>query len=145
MNWTFAPATINLSPNGSGTATLKVSVSAKPATAAAQPGGRVDGPQGVTDTPAAQLWGIGFMVFVMLLIAANYGAHHSAHHERFGRYVRGLAWSLVLAAAVTAMVSCGGSASSGGGGGNSVTFPLVVQAQANSSSTNLQTISITVP
>jgi hypothetical protein len=147
VNWTFTPATVNLSPNGSGSATLRVSVSAKPAVAAQpKPGVRLGGPQGMTDTPAARVWGIGFMVFVMLLIVA----HHAARHEdsRFGRYARGLAWSLVLAAAVTAMVSCGGSASTGGGGGgggNSVTFPLVVQGQASSSSTNLQTISITVP
>jgi hypothetical protein len=96
------------------------------------------------------MWAIGFMVFVMLLIAARH------ENSRIGRYARGLAWSLVLAAAVTAMVSCGGSTSSGGGGtgggggggssgGGSVTFPLVVQGQANSSSMNLQTISITVP
>jgi hypothetical protein len=93
------------------------------------------------------MWAIGFMVFVMLLIAARH------EDSRIGRYARGLAWSLLLAAAVTAMVSCGGAASSGGGGtgggggggGNSVTFPLVVQGQANSNSTNLQTISITVP
>jgi hypothetical protein len=93
----------------------------------------------------ARMWAIGFMVFVMLLIAARH------EDSRIGRYARGLAWSLLLAAAVTAMVSCGGSTSSsggtggGGGGGNSVTFPLVVQGQANSSSMNLQTISITVP
>ncbi len=94
------------------------------------------------------MWAVGFMVFVMLLIVANHAARHE--DSRIGRYARGLAWSLLLAAAVTAMVSCGGSTSSsggggGGGGGSSVTFPLVVQGQANSSSTNLQTISITVP
>jgi hypothetical protein len=155
VSCTFTPGSVSLSANGSGATTLNVSVSVMPAATAAlpRPAGRVGaGPQGMTDARAARMWAIGFMVFVMLLIAARH------EDSRLGRYARGLAWSLVLAAAVTAMVSCGGSTSSsgggggsvsggsgGGGGGNSVTFPLVVQGQANSSSTNLQTISITVP
>ena len=147
VNCTFTPASVTLSANGSGPATLNVSVSVKPAATAAlpRPDGRVGaGPRSMTGALAARMWAIGFMVFVMLVIAARH------EDSRIGRYARGLAWSLVLAAAVTAMVSCGGAASTsggggGGGGGNSVTFPLVVQGQANSSSTNLQTISITVP
>lgn len=147
VSCTFSPASVSLSPNGSGTAILSVSVSVKPATAAMpQPGGRFGAaPRGIAGTLAARVWAIGFVVFVMLLIVARH------EDSRLGRCARGMAWSLVLAAAVTAMVSCGGSTSSsgggggGGGGGNSVTFPLVVQGQANSSSTNLQTISITVP
>ncbi len=153
----FTPASVSLSANGSGAATLNVSVSVMPAATAAlpRPAGRVGaGPQGITEAQAARMWAIGFMVFVMLLIVANHAARHE--DSRIGRYARGLAWSLLLAAAVTAMVSCGGAASTsgggtggsgggGGGGGNSVTFPLVVQGQASSSSTNLQTISITVP
>ena len=152
----FTPASVSLSADGSGAATLNVSVSVMPAATAAlpRPGGRVGvGPQGMAEAREARMWAVGFMVFVMLLIVANYAARHE--DSRIGRYARGLAWSLVLAAAVTAMVSCGGSTSSsggtggggggGGGGGSSVTFPLVVQGQANSSSMNLQTISITVP
>jgi len=147
VSCTFTPASVSLSANGSGAATLKVSVSVKPAATAALPGpaGRVGaGPQGITEAQEARMWAIRFMVFVMLLIAARH------EESRIGRYARGLAWSLLLAAAVTAMVSCGGAASSSGGngsggGGSSVTFPLVVQGQANSGSTNLQTISITVP
>ena len=146
----FTPASVSLGANGSGTATLNVNVSVMPAATAAlqRPGGRVGaGPQGMAEARAARMWAVGFMVFVMLLIAARH------EDSRIGRYARGLAWSLVLAATVTAMVSCGGSTSSsggtggggGGGGGSSVTFPLVVQGQANSSSMNLQTISITVP
>ena len=150
----FTPASVSLSANGSGSAALNVSVSVKPAATAAQPrpAGRV-GAGPVTGAQEAQMWAIGFLVFVMLLIVANHAARHE--DSRIGRYARGLAWCLLLAAAVTAMVSCGGSTSSsggnggggggGGGGGSSVTFPLVVQGQANSSSTNLQTISITVP
>ena len=146
----FTPASVSLSANGSGTATLNVSVSVKPAATAAlpRPAGRF-GAGPVAGAQEARMWAIGFMVFVMLLIVANHAARHE--DSRIGRYARGLAWSLLLAAAVTAMVSCGGSTSSsggnggGGGGGSSVTFPLVVQGQANSSSMNLQTISITVP
>ncbi len=138
---TFTPASVSLGANGSASATLKVSVSVKPAASAALP--RPAAPIGAgpaTGAQEARMWAVGFTVFVMLLIAARH------EESRMGRYARGLAWSLLLAAAATAMVSCGGAASSGGGtGGSSVTFPLVVQGQANSSSTNLQTISITVP
>jgi hypothetical protein len=53
---------------------------------------------------------------------------------------------LLLIAAATGLVSCGGSTNGGGsGGGGSITFPLTVQAQSNSATTNLQNISITVP
>ena len=147
----FTPASVSLSANGSGAATLNVNVSVMPAATAAlpRPGGRVGaGPQGMAEAREARMWAVGFMVFVMLLIVARH------QDSRIGRYARGLAWSLLLVAAVTAMVSCGGAASTsgagtggggGGGGGNSVTFPLVVQGQANSSAMNLQTISITVP
>jgi hypothetical protein len=152
----FTPSSVSLSANGSGSAALNVSVSVMPAATAAlpRPAGRV-GAGPVTGAQEARIWAIGFMVFVMLLIVANHAARHE--DSRIGRYARGLAWSLLLAGAVTAMVSCGGSTSTsggtggggagggGGGGGSSVTFPLVVQGQANSSSTNLQTISITVP
>jgi hypothetical protein len=150
VNCTFTPASVTLSANGSGPAALNVSVSVKPAANGAlpRPAARFGaGPPSMTGVLAERMWAIGFMVFVMLLIAARH------EDSRIGRYARGLAWSLLLTAAVTAMVSCGGAASTsggggsggGGGGGNSVTFPLVVQGQANSSSTNLQTISITVP
>jgi len=147
VSCTFTPASVSLGANGSGSAALKVGVSAKPATSAAQPGRRFGaGRRAMRDAPAARMWAIGFMVFVVFVVLMLVARHEDS---RFGRYARGLAWSLVLAAAVTAMVSCGGSTSTsgggGGGGGNSVTFPLVVQGQANSSSTNLQTISITVP
>ncbi len=54
------------------------------------------------------------MAFVMLLIVANHAARQQ--DSRIGRYARGLAWGLLLAAAVTAMVSCGGSTSSSAGG-----------------------------
>jgi hypothetical protein len=55
--------------------------------------------------------------------------------------------ALLLAAAAAGMQSCGGGTQSGGGGGGggSITVPLTVQARSNSTSSNLQTITITVP
>jgi len=53
---------------------------------------------------------------------------------------------LLLIAAATGLASCGGSTHNGGGnGGGSITFPLTVRAQSNPATTDLQTISITVP
>jgi hypothetical protein len=141
VNCAFNPKAVTLNANGSGAASLSISVSAKPTTSATMrsPGGRIEA--GVTaETSAAFAWGAGFVIFLMMLIAAR--------HEdwRVARWARAVAWSLVLTAAVTAMVSCGGSTSTGGGGGgNSITFPVTIQGQANSASTNLQSVSITVP
>jgi len=53
--------------------------------------------------------------------------------------------TLLLAAAAVGMQSCVGSTQSGGGGGDSITLPLTLQASSNSATTNLQTITISVP
>jgi len=56
--------------------------------------------------------------------------------------------TLLLAAAAAGMQSCAGGTQSGGGGGGgggSITLPLTLQARSNSASSNLQTITITVP
>jgi hypothetical protein len=58
---------------------------------------------------------------------------------------RPLALMLLLVVIAVGLASCGGSTSGGGGGGGLVTFPLTIQARSNSATTNLQTISITVP
>ena len=144
LSCTFSPNPVNVPANGSASVTLTISVSAQPSAAAAQksPGGLAGSRPGAAEsTMAERAWGIGFAVFLILLIAARH------EDSRLAPFARAAAWSLVLAAAVTVMVSCGGSTSSGtsGGGGGSMTVPVVVQAQSNSATTNLQTITITVP
>ncbi len=152
MICSFSPGSVNLAANGGASTTLTIAVSAKPSTSAAQrnPGGPAGSrPEAMSEEFEGRVWGLGVVVFLVMLIAARH------EDSRLARCARAVAWNLILAAAVTAMVSCGGSTSSsggggtggggGGGGGSSMTVPVVVQAQSNSATMNLQTISITVP
>lgn len=146
----FNPNPLNIPANGTATATLNVSVSVKPSASAAQRGpigGSGRRPDGLP-LMAAWAWVVGFLMLLGTWMVARRAP------SRFAQFARGAAWALLLAAAATGMLSCGGSTSSGGGtgsggggggGGGSITFPLTVQVQSNSATTSLPPISITVP
>jgi hypothetical protein len=151
---TFNPNPLNISANGTASATLNVGVSVKPlAAAAGDPGSTPKNMPMVS----AWMWAIGAMIFFVMVItgkrsAAGLGlqtsSHWGAQRHSAAAFARPLAFILLLAALGTGLASCGGSTNSGGGGtggGGSITFPLTVQAQSNSATASLQTISITVP
>jgi hypothetical protein len=102
------------------------------------------------------MWGIGLALFGTILIAKPLMAKTSELSEQSRNrgdlrykctgWARAFALTLLLAAAAAGMQSCaGGTQSGGGGGGGSITLPLTLQASSNSATTNLQTITITVP
>jgi hypothetical protein len=115
-----------------------VSVSVKPSASLAQRGpgsnfGHQPGPATVAWT-----WGVGLALFATILIAKLLVGKTCAD------LARAFALTLLLAAAAAGMQSCAGGTQSGGGGG-SITLPLTLQASSNSATTNLQTITVTVP
>jgi hypothetical protein len=155
---TFNPNPLNISANGTASATLNVGVSVKPlAAAAGDPGSTPKNMPMVS----AWMWAIGAMIFFVMVITGKRSAaglrlqtssHWGAQRHSAAAFARPLALILLLAGLATGLASCGGSTNSGGGsggggtgGGGSITFPLTVQAQSNSATASLQTISITVP
>lgn len=103
---------------------------------------------------AAWMWGIGLAIFFAAAIArevrrraaGEFSSRVGALDHEAAAFARTFALILLVAALAAGLASCGGSTNGGGGGGgSSVTFPLTVQAQSNSTTTRLQTISITVP
>jgi hypothetical protein len=156
VSCSFSPTSVTLSPNATTSASLNVSVSVKPSASVAQ-GGPISnlGPEaGGPLVTTARLWGIGFALLAIIVLAKLLIAKTSElSEESRGRSVlryrcvdwaRPFAFALLLAAAAAGMQSCGGSTNSSGGGG-SITLPLTLQARSNSGSANLQTITITVP
>lgn len=135
-----------------GSAKLNVSVSAKPTATEVQrwPGARPSAPSSRPLVMTGWMWAIVFVLFLATLItrtrhvASNLIQPPRPAGLKTAAFARPLALMLLLAAAATGLVSCGGSTNSGGGGG-SITFPLTIQAKSSSATTNLQTISITVP
>jgi hypothetical protein len=142
VSCSFNPSSLTLDANGTASSTLSVSVSVKPSASLAQRGpgsnfGHQPGPATVAWT-----WGVGLALFATILIAKLLVGKTCAD------LARAFALTLLLAAAAAGMQSCAGgtqSGSGGGGGGGSITLPLTVQAHSNSATTNLQTITITVP
>lgn len=140
VSCSFNPNPISVPANGSASATLSVSVAVKPSGSAVErnPGEFRRWPGGLPAT-LAWMWGIGVAAFLAALAAEQ-------RMRSTSRFARVLVLMLLVAIAATGLLSCGGSTSNGGGGGGgSITFPLTLQAQANSGTASMQTISITVP
>jgi hypothetical protein len=156
VSCSFNPSSLTLDANGTASSTLSVSVSLKPSASLVQRGpGSNFGPQPGLPATVAWMWGIGFVLLTMILIAKPLIAKTSELWEQSRnrgdlRYkcaglARAFALTLLLAAATLCMQSCAGGTQSGGGRGSSITVPLTLQASSNSATTNLQTITITVP
>jgi len=160
VSCSFNPNSLSLAANGTASSALSVSVSLKPSASLAQRGPSANfGPQpDATPTTAIWMWGIGLALFGTILIAKPLIAKTSELLEQSPRrdalrykcadWARAFALTLLLAAAAVGMQSCAGGTQSGGGGGGgggSITLPLTLQARSNSATTNLQTITITVP
>jgi hypothetical protein len=157
VSCSFTPSSLTLAANGTASSTLSVSVSVKPSASLAQRGpGSTFGPQPGLPATVAWMWGIGLALFGTILIAEPLMAKTSELSEQSRNrgdlrykctgWARAFALTLLLAAAAASMQSCaGGTQSGGGGGGGSITLPLTLQASSNSATTNLQTITITVP
>lgn len=158
----FNPNPLSISANGTASVMLNVAVSVKPlAAAASDPTGRFGSTPKNMPMVSARMWAISAMIFFAMVIARRRNAaglrlqtssHWGAQRHSAAAFARPLALILLLAALATGLASCGGSTNSGGGsggggtgGGGSITFPLTVQAQSNSATASLQTISITVP
>ncbi len=156
VSCTFNPNPLNIAANGSASATLSVSVSVKPSASATQHSPGVDShwrPEGIS-VMVLGMWGVGLTVFFVTVIERKRNAggapvqalRWAALSYKAMQLARPLALILLLIAAATGLASCGGSTHNGGGnGGGSITFPLTVRAQSNPATTDLQTISITVP
>jgi hypothetical protein len=157
LSCSFNPSSLSLAANGTASSALSVSVSLKPSASLAQRGPssnfgpQPDGPP----TAVAWMWGIGLALFGTILIAKPMIAMTSELWKQSpdrralrcmcAELARAFALTLLLAAAAVGMQSCAGGTQSGGGGGGSITLPLTLQASSNSATTNLQTITITVP
>jgi hypothetical protein len=156
VSCSFTPSSLTLAANGTASSALSVSVSLKPSASLAQHGPSSNfGPQpGGLPITVTWMWGIGLALFATILIAKPMTAKTSELSEqsrnrgdlryKCAGWARAFALTLLLAAAAVGMQSCAGGTQSGGGGG-SITLPLTLQASSNSATTNLQTITITVP
>jgi hypothetical protein len=160
VSCSFTPSSLTLDANGTASSMLSVSVSLKPSASLAQRGPSSNfGPQpGGPPTAVAWMWGIGLVLFATILIAKPLITKTSELSERSRNrgdlrykcagWARAFALTLLFAAAAVSMQSCAGGTQSGGGsggGGGSITLPLTLQASSNSATTNLQTITVTVP
>jgi hypothetical protein len=150
VSCSFNPSSLSLAANGTASSALSVSVSLKPSASVAQRGPSSNfGRQPGLPAVVAWMWGIGLALFATILIAKPLIAR--ALRYKCADWARAFALTLLLAAAAAGMQSCGGGTQSGGGGngggggGGSITVPLTLQARSNSTSSNLQTITITVP
>jgi hypothetical protein len=155
LSCSFNPSSLSLAANGTASSALSVSVSLKPSASVAQRG------QPGPPAAVAWMWGIGLALFATILIAkplmvktselSEQSPNRGALRYQCADWARAFALTLLLAAAAAGMQSCGGGTQSGGGGngggggGGSITVPLTLQARSNSTSSNLQTITITVP
>jgi hypothetical protein len=145
VSCSFNPSSLSLASNGTASSALSVSVSLKPSASLAQRGPSSNfGPQpNGPQTTVEWMWGIGLALFATILIAKPLITR--ALRYKCADWARAFALTLLLAAVAAGMQSCGGGTQSGGGGGGSITVPLTLQARSNSTSSNLQTITITVP
>jgi hypothetical protein len=164
VSCSFSPSSLSLAANGTASSALSVSVSLKPSASLAQrgPSSNFRPQPDATPTTAIWMWGIGLALLGTILIAKPLIAKTSKLWEQSPKlgalgykcadWARAFSLALLLAAAASGMQSCGGGTQSGGGGGGvggggggSITLPLTLQARSNSASSNLQTITITVP
>ncbi len=131
----FSATQVSVGPNAAGTANLKISVNAKPASAFRP------NPTSLLDSPRllSVLQTIGSIILALWL---------SGFVLDFSR-VRSLrcvklrtALAIVIFVLVAGLSSCGGG---GGGGGNPATVQVSVQASAGGTNMTLGTLSITVP
>jgi hypothetical protein len=141
---TSQPATVP------GTATLTVSVGSKPTGSLIQNGPRnLDGPLGLQRNTALSMAFVALALILCGMIAAS-------RRQKPLPLARGLAVMALVMVLAVGLISCGGSTSStstgggtGGGGTGGGTTPftgqVVVQAQSGGATTNLSTLSITVP
>jgi hypothetical protein len=136
VSCSFNPDTVSVAANGTASASLKVSVSVKPSASVAQ-----RNPGGLGRWPGSVLPMAAWALALALLSAGLAAAQRARNASQFARVLA----LMLLVAAATGMLSCGGSTQGGGGGGGSITFPLTLQAQSNGAGTSLQTISVTVP
>jgi hypothetical protein len=156
VSCSFTPSSLTLAANGTASSALSVSVSLKPSASLAQhgPSSNFEPQPGGLPITVTWMWGIGLALFATILIAKPMTAKTSELSEqsrnrgdlryKCAGWARAFALTLLLAAAAVGMQSCAGGTQSGGGGG-SITLPLTLQASSNSATTNLQTITITVP
>lgn len=150
INCSFSPGSIALAANGTASATLNVTVSVKPLAAVAEPrpSGRFGGPLGGM-AAGVGIWGLALLLAVLiasLLTGKPFGLPIRRPNGGYNwASARAFALMLLLIAGAAGLISCGGSTQGGGNNGVSITLPLTVQAQSGSSTTTLQTISVTVP
>lgn len=135
----FKPAQVSLATNVSGSASLQITVSAKPAAMVTR------GQQ------SRRIWrqsayfpGLAMLILLLMVIVRSEVRRDGAlRHNRLGL-------ALVICALVflAGLSSCGGGGTSGGGGGgggNPVTVQVPVQASAGGTTVTLGSLSITVP
>jgi len=135
----FNPAQVPVAANGSGSASLQITVSAKPAAVFTRGLQR----RGIW-YQSAYFPGLALLILLLMVIVRTEIRSESASgHGRLGL-------ALVICAFVflAGLSSCGGGGSSGGGGGgggNSITVQVPVQASAGGTTVTLGSLSITVP
>jgi len=147
LSCTFSPNSADLTVNGSSTASLKVTVNAKPTSGAGFPSLRIPAEQ--RSSPRTVPLQFPMTLLVLALLLAAIGLRRS---PSIGTLVQKLSLALVLLLAIS-VTSCtsatvvgGGNGSPGSGGsGSPAAVSLVVQGTSGSAVVALGTISVTVP
>jgi Viral BACON domain len=138
LNCTFGPTQVYVSPSGTATTNLTVTVMAKPASSSIYVSPNV--------WPNLTVWTFAFSALLLLtlpVIVANRRSDPLAAHM-----IRRLALLMLVVLLGAGLISCGGTTGTGGSTnsiGNSVTTHFMLQGQSGTATMNLQMMSITVP
>jgi hypothetical protein len=135
----FNPVQVSLATNGSGGASLQITVSAKPAAVFTR------GPQ------TRRIWhqsaffpGLAMLILLlMVIIGSEIRRDGALRHSKLGLAL--VICALVFLACLSACGGGGTGGGGGGGGGNSITVQVPVQASAGGTTVTLGSLSITVP
>ena len=138
LNCAFAPTQVYVSPSGTATTNLTVTVSAKPASSSIYGSPKA--------WPNLTVWAIAFSALLLLTFPVLVAFRHD--DALAARMIRGLAALVLVVVLGTGLISCGGTTGAGSSTnsiGNSVTTHFMLQGQSGTATINLGTMSITVP
>lgn len=138
ISCTFSPTQVNVSPSGTATTTLTVTVMAKPALASVY--------RSPNAWPNLSPWSIAFSTLFLIILTTLFAYRRNGNLP--SAVIRGLAVLVLIVVLGAGLTSCGGA--TGGGSGSSVSTNsaathFTIQGQSGTATMNLGTMSITVP
>ncbi len=138
ISCTFSPTQVNVSPSGTATTTLTVTVMAKPAMASVY-----GSPNAWTNLSP---WSIAFSTLFLIILTTLFAYRRNGNLP--SAVIRGLAVLVLIVVLGAGLTSCGGATGGGSGSSpstNSAAAHFTIQGQSGTATMNLGTMSIMVP